>query len=360
MARIRSIKPEFWASEQVGSITRDARLLFIGLWNFCDDRGIHPDSVKRMKAQIFPYDAIPASMVETWLGELIEVGLVERYIATDGNAFVRITGWAKHQKIDQPYYKFLLPGEVVLPANFKRNDSRGSAINTRSIGDRSANDRQVIEERSPPDTESEGKGRGREKEARATQGGDDQPRVASPVPPVKNGAPPSPGTAFVWDPSSKTAFQVDGSDFKPAPAAPAEPATAAQRPRALSPASPEARALCDRFLAARERHWPDHPDFPAPMTTLTTQAEGILGTGLPADTVMEVIERYLPKDAKAGRSPPGSFAAFRRSLEAAAAAASKANLGIAKVERPKAKGLRIGSPEWKARQDAMMGDGENE
>lgn len=34
MARIRTIKPEFWTSEQVMGCAPLARLLFIGLWNF--------------------------------------------------------------------------------------------------------------------------------------------------------------------------------------------------------------------------------------------------------------------------------------------------------------------------------------
>ena len=36
MARNRMIKPEFWSSETLMSISRDARLTFIGIWNFCD------------------------------------------------------------------------------------------------------------------------------------------------------------------------------------------------------------------------------------------------------------------------------------------------------------------------------------
>jgi len=47
MARIRTIKPEFWVSEQVGECSPNARLLFIGMWNFCDDRGVHPAKPNR-------------------------------------------------------------------------------------------------------------------------------------------------------------------------------------------------------------------------------------------------------------------------------------------------------------------------
>ena len=48
MARIRSIKPQFWTSEQIADCSSNARLLFIGLWNFCDDCGVHPASPARL------------------------------------------------------------------------------------------------------------------------------------------------------------------------------------------------------------------------------------------------------------------------------------------------------------------------
>jgi len=57
MARIRSIKPQFWTSEQIADCSPNARLLFIGLWNFCDDYGVHPASPARLKMEVFPNDA---------------------------------------------------------------------------------------------------------------------------------------------------------------------------------------------------------------------------------------------------------------------------------------------------------------
>ena len=56
MARIRTIKPEFWTSEQVMEITPLARLAFIAMWNFSDDRGVHPASYKTLRAEAFAGD----------------------------------------------------------------------------------------------------------------------------------------------------------------------------------------------------------------------------------------------------------------------------------------------------------------
>ena len=58
MARKRMIDPQFWCDEKMMTLSHSARLLFIGLWNFCDDSGIHKDSDLKLKAEIFPADDI--------------------------------------------------------------------------------------------------------------------------------------------------------------------------------------------------------------------------------------------------------------------------------------------------------------
>lgn len=100
MARIRSIKPEFWSSEQVMSCSRDARLLFIGLWNFVDDEGRISNSAKSIKAQVYPSDEdINSETVRRWIDELSARELVLQYEVA-GRLYLQVTGW-HHQKIDR-------------------------------------------------------------------------------------------------------------------------------------------------------------------------------------------------------------------------------------------------------------------
>ncbi|WP_194720917.1 hypothetical protein [Noviherbaspirillum malthae] len=108
MSRIRTIKPEFWTSEQVVECSPLARLMFVGMWNFCDDNGIHPDSVKRLKMEIFPSDTITDREIQTMVDELLKVKLLERY-SVENQAFLRVTGWKKHQRIEKPTYRHPLP-----------------------------------------------------------------------------------------------------------------------------------------------------------------------------------------------------------------------------------------------------------
>jgi hypothetical protein len=116
MSRIRTVKPEFWASEQITNLNRDARLLFIGIWNFSDDSGIHSRKAGTLRAEIFPVDEdITSAKVEAMIAELIEQGLVDEY-EVNGKGYIRATGWAKHQRIDRPTFKHPWPCGTI-PSN---------------------------------------------------------------------------------------------------------------------------------------------------------------------------------------------------------------------------------------------------
>ena len=79
MARIRTIKPEFWTSEQVMECSTNARLMFLGMWNFADDLGRLPLSAKTIKAQIFPSDSFDLNEILGMIQELSTNGLVLQY-----------------------------------------------------------------------------------------------------------------------------------------------------------------------------------------------------------------------------------------------------------------------------------------
>jgi hypothetical protein len=100
VARIRTIKPEFWTNERVMECSVTARLLFIGLWNFADDLGRLHLSAKSIKAQVFPSDDIDSATILGMISELSRNGLVLIY-AVEDREYLQITGW-QHQRIDKP------------------------------------------------------------------------------------------------------------------------------------------------------------------------------------------------------------------------------------------------------------------
>lgn len=110
MARIRTVKPEFWVSEQVAECSPNARLTFVGLWNFCDDNGVHPAKPKTLKAELYPMDDFTPGQVAEWMEELIGAGLVMAFHDADAReTYWHVTGWSRHQKIDRPSYKYPAP-----------------------------------------------------------------------------------------------------------------------------------------------------------------------------------------------------------------------------------------------------------
>ena len=98
MARIRTIKPEFWVDDQIVELDYATRLLFIGLWNFVDDDGYVEYKAKRIKMQIFPADSLDVSGMLT---NLIESGRLAQF-ASDQGDLLRVVNWDRHQKISHP------------------------------------------------------------------------------------------------------------------------------------------------------------------------------------------------------------------------------------------------------------------
>lgn len=107
MSRIRTIKPEFWTSEQIVECSPIARLLFIGIWNFCDDYGNHPFSLRSLKMRIFPGDDITLERMQELFDELLRSRLIALYSHGESQYF-HVIGW-RHQKIDKPSRKFPEP-----------------------------------------------------------------------------------------------------------------------------------------------------------------------------------------------------------------------------------------------------------
>ena len=97
MARARMIKPDFWTSDQIVRCSLPTRLLFIGLWNFCDDGGIFPASICKLKTSVFPGDSFTIQEIAAMVDELLSENLIESYLV-DGKDFWHVTGW-HHQVI---------------------------------------------------------------------------------------------------------------------------------------------------------------------------------------------------------------------------------------------------------------------
>ena len=108
MARIRTIKPEFFTSLTIASLSLEARLTFIGLWTHVDDAGRCVNDGRLIKAALWPLDDRLTEDIVSDLGALTEASLIAQY-EVRGRRYLAITNWAEHQRINRPT-KSTLPG----------------------------------------------------------------------------------------------------------------------------------------------------------------------------------------------------------------------------------------------------------
>lgn len=99
--RIRTIRPEFYQSESVGSMTWKARLVFINLWSYVEDNGVNLDNPRLFRGQCMPYDDSVLDDIEDAFAELEQCGSIIRY-ERDGKRLLFVPGFEKWQNIQRP------------------------------------------------------------------------------------------------------------------------------------------------------------------------------------------------------------------------------------------------------------------
>jgi hypothetical protein len=109
--RIRTIKPEFWRSDDITALSREDRLLFVGLWSYVDDNGVGIDDERRITADLFAFEddqKATRDYVREGLATLSRVlhpaqdaPLITRY-EVDGKRYFHVTKWNDHQRVDRP------------------------------------------------------------------------------------------------------------------------------------------------------------------------------------------------------------------------------------------------------------------
>lgn len=124
MARIRTIKPEFWEDEKLAKLPVHARLLFIGTWNFADDNGVLLANLVLMKSHIFPYEDIGISTISEWIDMLVENGMLIR-TTYNGKDYLVIRKFLIHQKINRKSIRINIPLPVVLQVIDEYNKTHG-------------------------------------------------------------------------------------------------------------------------------------------------------------------------------------------------------------------------------------------
>ena len=121
MARIRTIKPEFWTDSKIVSLPIEARILFIGLFNFCDDEGYIENDPEQIHLQVLPSDT--SVDVDCLLDLLMACGLIDCCYAQTGKTYLHVHNFDKHQKVSHKTPSRIAPevsGKLQIPAEIRR------------------------------------------------------------------------------------------------------------------------------------------------------------------------------------------------------------------------------------------------
>ena len=117
MARIRTVKPEFFTSEDIVSLSPLARLLYIALWCEADREGRMVWKPRTFKLRYLPADICDAM---TLCDELLAAGVVRLY----GDGLACIPAFSDHQNINPRESASTLPSPDASPrVRTRRNAS---------------------------------------------------------------------------------------------------------------------------------------------------------------------------------------------------------------------------------------------
>lgn len=95
--RIRTVKPEFWQSEDLGNLPREVRMLAVALLNWADDEGFFKSHPRLISGSLLPFDADGERFVSKALPQLVEVGYVRLFEGGIG----QVVTFNEHQYISR-------------------------------------------------------------------------------------------------------------------------------------------------------------------------------------------------------------------------------------------------------------------
>lgn len=145
MARIRTIKPEFWKHEDLSALPEITHMLAAALLNHADDEGYFNANPALVKAECLPLRESSVSTHDS-LQSLAKVGFIELGVGEDGKRYGRVVKFDEHQRVNRPTPSKIKAMQVVWE----------SSITTHA----------QLSESSPPERKGTGKGKeqGREEE----------------------------------------------------------------------------------------------------------------------------------------------------------------------------------------------------
>lgn len=160
MARIRTIKPEFWKHEDLSELPEATHMLAAALLNHADDEGYFNANPALVRSECMPLRE-PSVSVQTSLELLTGIGYIEVGRGNDGKRYGRIVKFDDHQRVNRP-----------TPSKIKTLGV---------VWERSVTPHTQLTEDSPPERKGTGKGKERGREGKGTSSLRSDSSTAAPV-----------------------------------------------------------------------------------------------------------------------------------------------------------------------------------
>lgn len=151
MARIRTIKPDFYRHEglqdlEAENVGKYPMMVFSGLWGHCDKAGRFEWKPRQLKLDILPF--LPFDMAET-LDLLVSAGFVKRY-SVGGKEYGLIESFSDHQRLSGK--------ELQEPEKYPSPSANKEGSNGEATGKQSGSDGDQQESQEWKGREEEGNG----------------------------------------------------------------------------------------------------------------------------------------------------------------------------------------------------------
>jgi hypothetical protein len=101
MARIRTIKPEFWKHEELSALPEATHMLAAQLLNYADDFGYFNANARLIQAECSPLREPSVSIPES-IRSLQAAGYIRLGTAADGKRYGQVTTFSDHQRVSHP------------------------------------------------------------------------------------------------------------------------------------------------------------------------------------------------------------------------------------------------------------------
>lgn len=101
MARIRTIKPEFWKHEGLCELPEATHMFAAALLNYADDYGYFNANPKLIESELYPLRK-PSVKIPEMLRSLATMGYIALGDGADGRRYGRVVNFSSHQRISHP------------------------------------------------------------------------------------------------------------------------------------------------------------------------------------------------------------------------------------------------------------------